>query len=536
MSVDDTPTPARTVEHALVAAARALTSRLDVSGAAEAVLNGVQDVFGASSSWILLHDAREDRLRTVAFRGPGADAFRQAVMPVDAGIMGLAFTSRQMVFVPDARGDRRWFDADRVQSTPLRSVFAVPLVVRGEAVGVVGLDAWRFTADAPPDPIDVARLEAFAAQAAIAIANAQLYEASERDRQRLAALLDERRGLKRRVKRLQEEVRATRGSAPVIGDSAPWQEVLRLADLVAAGDTTVLLLGETGTGKDVLARRIHERGPRADGPFVPVNCAAMPEALVESELFGHERGAFTHAVAQKAGKFEIADGGTLFLDEVGDLPGETQAKLLRVLQDGSIERVGSTRPFRVDVRVIAATNRNLDDAIAARTFRADLFFRLSVFPIVLPALRERVADIPAFARHLVRAFAARLSRPARDISDEALALLAAYHWPGNVRELQNVIERAVILSTGATITAESVWLPASAPPAPERAAGVTTLAEADRRAILAALDDSAWRISGARGAAEKLGTRPTTLHAKMKKLGIRRPAPGVRRSTAGGDG
>ncbi len=522
MSPDAPVSRDRSVEEALIAAARALTSRLDVVGAAEAVLDAVQDVFGATASWVLLHDAKERRLRTVSFRGPGADAFQQAVIPVDAGIMGLAFTSRQVVFVPDARDDDRWFDVGRVHATPLGSAFAVPLVVRDQVLGVVGLDAPHFTSASPPGAVDVARLEAFAAQAAIAIANAQLYEASERDRQRLSALLDERRGLKRRVARLQEEVRATREDVEVIGESAAFKEVLRLTELVAAGDTTVLLLGETGTGKDLLARRIHARSPRANGPFVPVNCAALPEGLVESELFGHERGAFTHAVARKAGKFEIADGGTLFLDEVGDLPGEAQAKLLRVLQDSTIERVGGTRPFGVNVRVIAATNHDLEDAIAAKTFRSDLFFRLSVFPITLPALRERVEDIPVFVRHLVRVFAAKLNKPAREVSSEAMALLAAYHWPGNVRELQNVIERAVILSSGPVVSPEGIWLPATAPP-PATAPSVTTLADADRRAILAALDASAWRISGARGAAEKLGTRPTTLHAKMKKLGIRRP-------------
>ncbi len=531
MSTDTPGSRHRSFEGALIAAARALTSRLDVAGAAEATLDAVQDVFGATSSWVLLHDARERRLRTVAFRGAGADAFRQAEIEVDAGVMGLAFTSRQVVFVPDARQDDRWFDVGRVHATPLGSAFAVPLVVRDRALGVVGLDAPRFTGDAPPGPLDVARLEAFAAQAAIAISNAQLYEASEHDRRRLSVLLDERRGLKRRVARLQEEVKATREGTEVIGDSASFKEVLRLADLVAAGDTTVLLLGETGTGKDLLARRIHARSPRAAGPFVPVNCAALPEGLVESELFGHERGAFTHAVARKAGKFEIADGGTLFLDEVGDLPGEAQAKLLRVLQDSAVERVGATRPFKVNVRVVAATNRNLEQAILARTFRSDLFFRLSVFPITLPALRERVDDIPAFVRHLLRVFAAKLNKPAREVSADAMDRLAAYHWPGNVRELQNVIERAVILSSGPVVSSEGIWLPATAPPVPAGAAGVRTLADADRHAILAALDASAWRISGARGAAEKLGTRPTTLHAKMKKLGIHRPKAG--RSSAG---
>jgi formate hydrogenlyase transcriptional activator len=511
-------------EDVLIAVARTLTSRLDVAGVAVAVLDGVHAVFGATSSWVLLQEPRARQLRTVAVRGDGADAFQNLVMPVDAGIMGLAFTSRRVVFVPDAQEDRRWFDPARVQRTRLASVFAVPLVVHERAVGVVGLDAPRFTRSRPPEARDIARLEAFAAQAAIGIANAQLYEATERDRRRLAALLDERRGLRRRVEHLQEEVRAHEPS-DLIGDSPPWREVVRLADMVAAGDTTVLLLGETGSGKEVLARRIHQRSPRGHGPFVPVNCAALPEPLVESALFGHEKGAFTGAVARKAGKFEVADGGTLFLDEIGDLPLDAQAKLLRILQDSKVERVGGTQPVEVDVRLVAATNQYLESAVAAGTYRSDLYFRFSVFPITLPPLRERASDVAVFARHFVGQFARRLRRPARELADDALQRLLEYHWPGNVRELQNVIERAVILTPGAVVSSDAIWLPKPTPPAAPGAdaAGVTTLADADRRAILAALELASWRISGAGGAAERLGTKPTTLHAKMKKLGIRRP-------------
>lgn len=525
----DQPThraPTRSVEEALIAAARALTSRLDVAGASQAVLDAVQDVFGATSSWVLLHEPRDDRLKAFAFRGAGADAFRDVVMPADGGIMGLAFSSRRVVFVPNAQDDDRWFDVARVHETGMQSAFAVPLVVQDRAVGVVGLDAPQFDADRPPDSRDVARLEALAAQAAIAIANAQLYETSERDRRRLAALLDERRGLRRRVTHLQEEVRAASVRGVVVGESAAWTDVVRLADLVAAGDTSVLLLGATGTGKELLARRIHDESPRASGPFVAVNCAALPEALVESELFGHEKGAFTSAIARKLGKFELANGGTLFLDEVGDLPAAAQAKLLRVLQDSKVERVGATAPVLVNVRVIAATNQDLEAAIAAKTYRADLYFRLSVFPITLPTLPERRSDIPLLARHFLRVFGSTLRRPATDLTDDAMQKLLAYRWPGNVRELQNVMERAVILSTDTLVPAEAIWLP-DAVPSPSyapAAAGMTTLVEAERRAILAALDATAWRISGAGGAAERLDMKPTTLHAKMKKLGIVRAA------------
>jgi len=523
---------ARSIEDALIEASRALTSRLDVGGVASALLDAVQQVFGATSSWVLLHMPREHLLKTMAYRGPGADAFRDVSMPVTAGIMGLAFTSRRVVFVADAQADDRWFDVARVHRTGLQSVFAVPLVHHGTALGIVGLDTPRFTATSPPDDVAVSRLEALAAQAAIAMANAQLYEASERDRRRLSVLLNERRTLRRQVAHLQAEVRDAAPRDEVIGQSALWTDTVGLVDVVASGDTTVLLLGETGTGKEILARRIHAHSARAAGPFVAVNCAALPEALVESELFGHEKGAFTGAIARKLGKFEIADRGTLFLDEVGDLPADTQAKLLRVLQDSTIERVGGTSPLSVDVRLIAATNLDLEGAVAAKAFRSDLYFRLSVFPIQLPPLRDRPSDIPLLAQHFLQSFGRRLHRPAASLSDEAMERLLAYSWPGNVRELQNVMERAAILSNSAVVPANAIWLPRTRVPVASgyvAHTGATTLAEANRRAILSALASASWRISGPGGAADRLGMKPTTLHAKMKKLGIKRP---VRRSAS----
>jgi formate hydrogenlyase transcriptional activator len=319
---------------------------------------------------------------------------------------------------------------------------------------------------------------------------------------------------------------------------------------VARADTTVLVLGETGSGKDLLARRIHERSRRASGPFIAVNCAALPEHLVESELFGHERGAFTGAIARKAGSFEIAHRGTIFLDEIGDLPPEAQAKLLRVLQDREVQRIGGARPIPVDVRVVAATNHDLEQAIAAGTFRMDLFYRLSVFPIRTPALRERREDIALLGRHFLRHFARKLGRSLGDFSADALERLRDYAWPGNVRELQNVVERAVILSPGPLVEAAALSLPddrpiasaagdgsppdarvppvdAAAPRTPEAFDDLATLADAERRAILNALNATSWRISGHGGAAEHLAMKPTTLHAKMKRLGIRRPSPYV---------
>lgn len=342
---------------------------------------------------------------------------------------------------------------------------------------------------------------------------------------------------------------ATARGDDIIGKSPVFIDSLTQAAIVASADTTVLLCGETGTGKDVFARFIHERSRRAGGPFVAVNAAALPEHLVESEFFGHERGAFTGASARRAGSFEIAHGGTIFLDEIGELPLEAQAKLLRALQDREITRLGATRPVRVDVRVIAATNRNLEDAIARKQFRADLYYRLSVFPILTPALRDRTDDIPLLAQYFLRHFASKAGKCVA-LSDDAVERLQAYAWPGNVRELQNVIERAVILTRETIIDPDALELqdgpgsqmstdrsreemaalsePASAPPLPHHSpadANQPTFADAERAVILSALNATKWRISGADGAADRLGLKPTTLHAKMKKLGIRRPIP-----------
>ena len=302
-------------------------------------------------------------------------------------------------------------------------------------MGVLGLDAPHFSAERPPDDDDIARLEALAAQAAIALTNARLFERTERDRRRLAALLEERRTLRRHMTHLQDEIREAYVFGEIIANSDALKESLALARAVAPGATTALLLGETGTGKELLARFIHQHSDRKNGPFVAVNCAALPEALVESELFGHERGAFTGAIARKPGKFELAHRGTLFLDEIGDLPAEAQAKLLRVLQSSEVQRVGATSAISVDVRVIAATNHDLETAIGEKRFRSDLYYRLSVFPIRLPALRERPDDVEPLARHFVRVFANKLRKPVVDIASTGLDKLHAYTWPGNVREL-----------------------------------------------------------------------------------------------------
>jgi len=303
----------------------------------------------------------------------------------------------------------------------------------------------------------------------------------------------------------------------IVGTSEVLQDALRQAQIVAPTDSTVLIHGETGTGKELFAGLIHELSRRCGGPFIRLNCAAIPEGLLESELFGHEKGAFTSANAQRIGRFEAANHGTLFLDEIGDVPLCLQPKLLRVLQEREFERLGSARTVRVDVRVIAATNRDLSELVAEQTFRMDLFYRLNVFPITLPPLRARREDIPCLVRHFVRNAAASIQRPIRTIPCEAVQSLMDYHWPGNVRELQNVIERAVILSEDGILRVPGLE--------PKRDIensnfGGSTLNEMERDYILDVLDESNGIIGGPSGAAQRLGLPRTTLISKMKKLGI----------------
>jgi len=316
---------------------------------------------------------------------------------------------------------------------------------------------------------------------------------------------------------LQEEVRAAIVTGDLSGPSESMRRVLRAVDQVAPTDTTVLIAGETGTGKELAARAIHHRSLRKDKPMVKVNCAAIPATLIESELFGHERGAFTGAVARRVGRFELAHGGTLFLDEIGELPLDLQPKLLRVLQDGEVERVGGARTFNVDVRVIAATNRDLEGECREGRFRRDLFYRLNVFPIALPPLRDRKDDLPHLVRHFVQKFAAKLGKPTETVPSRMLAAFSTYSWPGNVRELEHLIERAVILSEGSTLAFPDWPPPSGERPPPTR---VATIEEVERAHILEVLEATGWRVSGNKGAATLLGLPPSSLETRMKRLGI----------------
>jgi PAS domain S-box-containing protein len=324
---------------------------------------------------------------------------------------------------------------------------------------------------------------------------------------------------------LREEIKSVHNFEEIVGASAGLVAVLENVRRVAPTDASVLLLGESGTGKELIARAIHSASQRADKPFIKVNCAALPQGLVESELFGHERGAFSGAIQRRIGRFELAHGGTIFLDEIGELAADVQVKLLRVLQEREFERVGGSAPLRADVRVLAATNRDLPQAIRDGSFRADLFYRLNVFPINLPALRERREDIPLLAQFFVQKYAPRIGRRIDSIEASTMQRLQAYHWPGNIRELENIIERGVILASTTTLTIDAEMLCASdAPPDAEAATRQGDLNSVQRDHILSVLRKSNWVVEGDHGAAVKLGMKPATLRHRMKKLGIERSA------------
>jgi transcriptional regulator with GAF, ATPase, and Fis domain len=497
-----------------------------------------QRLLGARSVWILLYDSTSKALVTAEARGVGAEPYRHARICAERGIVGLSFTRREPVFVPEPGEDDRWFDCERVHRAHLAPVVTVPICVDDEALGVIGLEMPCFSRDDPPTSDDLARFRAVASVAGCSLRHTRSLHAVEEDRQRLRRVLEERRYLKSQVGQLREELREWHSPESMIGESAIFRDVLTQVELVAPADSTVLLVGETGTGKERIARALHDQSRRSGRPFVAVNCAALPETLVESELFGYEKGAFTGAVGRKPGKFELADLGTLFLDEIGDLPEQAQAKLLRVLQEREVQRVGGTRPVPVNVRLISATNQDLASGIRTGRFRQDLYYRLSVFPIRVPPLRERREDIPLLVGHFIRRFAERQHRPLPRLADGVVERLMTYEWPGNIRELQNVIERAVILARGEVIGSELIVLHSDASeavasalqavPTPESPrerpnTNVIRFADAERHAIARALDLAMWRISGHGGAADILGLKPTTLHAKMKRLGIRRP-------------
>jgi transcriptional regulator with GAF, ATPase, and Fis domain len=416
-------------------------------------------------------------------------------------------------------------DAEALSKLGIRSMATFPLSATGGPLGWLSFGAIRRT-HVWTEP-EVQRLRLLAG----VFANAMLRRRKEVE---LKAALAENLALRERVEAenavWREEVLHCREFDELVGESPALKRVLLQLEQVAPTDSMVLVLGETGTGKDLIATAVHKRSRRAERPLIRVNCAALPATLIESELFGHEKGAFTGAIARKVGRFEVADGGTLVLDEIGELPLELQAKLLRVLQSGEFERLGSTTTRRSDARVIASTNRDLEAMAREGTFRADLYYRLGVFPITLPPLRERREDIALLTAYFVEKLRAKLGRQVTRIPDHTISELMAYDWPGNVRELENIVERSLILSSGSTLSVDR--LPRAgrmrpmqgAGPGPGTADDNRTLEQVERDHILAVCERCGWRINGAGNAAERLGINPNTLRSRMLKLGILRPA------------
>ncbi len=435
--------------------------------------------------------------------------------PLGVRKIGRVAASGEPLLLPGLTGDEDWIaDREWFHREAVRTFAAQPLVFRGEVLGVLAIFDCAVLGEA-----DFEWLRVFADHAAVSIANANAFEE--------IAFLKER--LEEENSYLREEVTAVRGSGDLLGESPALRKVQQQVELVAATDATVLISGESGTGKELVARAIHARSQRASRPLITVNCGAVPEALFESEFFGHARGAFTGALRDKAGRFELADGGTLFLDEIGEVPLPMQAKLLRVLQEREVERVGDTRVRKINVRIIAATNRDLKAEVGAGRFRQDLFYRLSVFPIESPPLRDRREDIPRLAEHFLRSAAKRMNRRPPKLTNATARQLATHDWPGNVRELQNAVERAVILSQGGPLQFDPLSAstrPASggAPAFAERVPVLTRaeLKQRERESITAALAQTGGKIFGDDGAAALLGMKPTTLASRIKVLGLRK--------------
>ena len=462
--------------------------------------------FGLDYTSLLLLDAESGDLRVAALDFPdGAGELREnTLVPMADSVAGHVFrTRRGRILEFDEMGSLAPATAKVMAAEGMRAFCAMPLVAHGEALGVLTVGSRR---DGFFSQGDMDFYTQVAGQVAIALENALSYKRIEELNERLA---------EEKVY-LEDEIRTDSRFEEIVGQSRALKANLKQVETVAPTDSTVLICGETGTGKELLARAIHNLSSRRQGTFVKLNCAAIPTGLLESEMFGHEKGAFTGAIAQRIGRFELARGGTMFLDEVGEIPLELQTKLLRVLQEREFERLGSSRTIRTDARLVAATNRDLSAMVEERQFRADLYYRLNVFPITVPPLRERREDIPLLVRYFVQQNARRMNRRITSIPAETMDALARYHWPGNIRELANFIERAVILSPGAVLQAPVREL--------KRATGggaaVVTLAAAERDAIERALRESAGKVGGPAGAAAKLGMKRTTLQAKMRKLGI----------------
>ncbi|MGO8815614.1 MAG: sigma 54-interacting transcriptional regulator [Terriglobia bacterium] len=485
-----------------------VVSTLDLREMFRAISAKVRQVMECEYASIVLPEKDGKQLRVYArdFSEGGESWQEEIVIPATGRPAGAVMDSGQPL-VLDRQALSRYGTHLNLWSMGLQSICLLPMISRDRVIGTLNLGRLREGAFSPGD---VDFLKQVANQIAIGVENALNYEQISEARERLA---EERNYLT-------EEIRTEHDFEAIIGQSPALKRILKQAELVAPTGSTVLIMGETGTGKEVLARSIHEISPRRERTFVSVSCAAIPLGLLESELFGHEKGAFTGAIAQKTGRFELAHQGTLFLDEVGDIPPELQPKLLRVLQEQKFERLGSTRTLHVDARVVAATSRDLTQMVENHEFRSDLYYRLNIFPILVPPLRERPEDIPLLVAHFTDRYARRMDKRISRIPAETMDALKRYYWPGNIRELQNFIERATILTSGSTLQVPLSELQNASREVRKKS---RTLAEADRDQILRALRESQWVLGGPGGAAERLGLKRTTLFYKMRKMGITRP-------------
>jgi len=493
-----------------------VVSSLNLRDVLREVLAEIRQVMECDGVGVALPSPEDGKLRIYALDFPGAPApIQEGFEPPekDESPMGVYRTGEMLVLSrKELEGSPVHLDVDAVVHLPLKG--------RDGIAGVLSLGKRRgsFAAE------DLPFLAQIAHQVAIAIENARTF----------GEVADQKNKLAQEKLYLEDEIRSELNFEEIVGRSEALRKVLEQVQTVAPTDSTVLIYGETGSGKELIARAIHNLSGRKANAFVKLNCAAIPTGLLESELFGHERGAFTGAISQRVGRFELANRGTMFLDEIGEVPIELQPKLLRVLQEREFERLGSARTLRTDARLIAATNRDLEALVGEQKFRSDLYYRLNVFPVRVPALRERPEDIPLLVRHFVQDFSRRLGKVIEAIDSDAMSVLVRYPWPGNIRELQNVIERAVILTGGPVLNVRTEDLRAAIqPPADAPApnghgthAGTNgnirqTLEETERQQILAALEKARWVVAGPEGAAARLGMKRSTLQSRMQKLGIR---------------
>ncbi|MDF0651938.1 MAG: sigma 54-interacting transcriptional regulator [Nitrospira sp.] len=496
--------------HLLLKMTNAMVSQLDLREVLQAVSACLREIVPQEYASLILYDEVNQLFRLHALDFPdnpgllfegfaGSDAATPAT---------LALRTRRPVVINDLEELQRYGHQviRMLIERGFQSLCCLPLVAHDRAMGCLNLASRQ--EQAFPES-DVEFLTQVAGQIALAVANALAYQEITQLRNKLTE----------EKLYLEEEIRADRGFEEIIGDSNALTQVLKQVKIVAPTDSTVLIQGETGTGKELIARAIHRLSGRQERTFVKLNCAAIPSGLLESELFGHERGAFTGAISQKVGRFELADKGTIFLDEVGDIPLELQSKLLRVLQEQEFERLGSTKTIRVNVRLVAATNRDLKSLVEKKEFRSDLYYRLNVFPITMPALRDRREDIPILVRYFTQRHAVRMHKNIHTIPAKTLDVLSHYDWPGNIRELENLVERSVILTQG---TALQVPLGELQLDKRASATAAETLQESEREYILRTLREVRWVIGGSGGAAARLGLKRTTLTSKMKRLGIAR--------------